>query len=135
MGPRFTFGLVFVLALAFFVGLMAARSQSPIVAAPQPTLIPTPIPSPAPHHINVVPHPGEDPVAVYNPAAFTAHVGEKITWVNTDSRPHTAVADNGAFQSPILSPGQKFSWTPKKPGTYQYGCFIDPDMRGVIIVR
>ena len=135
MGFRFTLGLVVVLALAFLVGIIAARSQSRIVAAPAPTAVPTPVPEPEPHHVNIVPHPGENPVAFYNPARYTAHVGDKITWVDTDARDHTVTADSGAFDSGVLAPRQTFSWTPKQPGTYPYGCFLHPDVRGVIVVQ
>jgi plastocyanin len=61
----------------------------------------------------------------YIPKNITVHVGQKITWVNKDPIPHTATATAGAkFDSGVMQPGAKYSFTPTKPGTIAYWCTI-----------
>jgi len=133
---RFSLGLLTVLALAVVVGVLAAHTQSGTVAAPAvATVGPTPLPVPEIDHVAIYYHPGGNPVALFSPATLTLHVGEEVTWENHDSQGHSAVADNGIFNSDVIGPGQTYRWTATKPGTFQYGCFIHPDMRGTIIVQ
>jgi plastocyanin len=117
-----------------------AGSQHSTIAAPSPTPTPTAIPTPQPNHVDILANPsGSSPEAYYVSSGFsttlTVRVGQKVTWVNQDSRPHSATADNGAFDSGELSHGQTFSWTPTRPGHYTYGDLSYPDMKGTIIVQ
>ena len=58
-----------------------------------------------------------------------------MTWVNDDQAPHTATANDGAFDSGTLQPGQSFSFTFTQPGTtYAYYCAIHPSMTGTVTV-
>src|SRR6516225_10010166 len=56
----------------------------------------------------------------FSPASLTVKTGTKVTWTNNDSITHTVTADQGAFDSGDLSPGNSFSFTFTKAGTYSY---------------
>jgi plastocyanin len=136
MGARFSFAVILVFGLAVVAGVAAARSQSQTVAGPPtPISTPTPFPTPGASHINIAADPSRAPAGQYQPVVYTAHVGQKLTWTNLAGGDHTATADNGAFNTDVLQSGKSASWTPRKPGTYPYSCFIHPDMRGTVIVQ
>jgi plastocyanin len=71
----------------------------------------------------------------FSPAMLSVSVGAKVTWTNNGSVPHTVTADQGAFDSNALSPGNSFSFTFTKAGTYTYHCKIHPSMTATIIVK
>src|SRR5829696_9743434 len=72
----------------------------------------------------------------FNPPNMTVAPGTTLTWVNNDQVPHTATATNpaGVFDSGTLQPGQSYSFTFNKPGTYAYHCAIHPYMTGAVTV-
>ena len=70
----------------------------------------------------------------YKPAHITIKRGTKVTWINKDMTKHTATANNGAFDSGVLRPGQSYSHTFKTAGKWGYYCKIHPDMRGSVTV-
>jgi plastocyanin len=70
----------------------------------------------------------------FDPPNTTVSAGTTVTWVNDDQVPHTATANDGAFDSGTLQPGQSYSFAFDKPGTYAYHCNIHPDMTGTITV-
>jgi plastocyanin len=70
----------------------------------------------------------------YAPDPVTVQVGGKVTWLNQDSAPHTATAEDGSFDTGTLEEGKLKSETFKQPGTYAYICQIHPDMHGVVEV-
>jgi plastocyanin len=61
--------------------------------------------------------------------------GTKVTWTNKDSVTHTVTADKGAFNSGPLSPGNNFSFTFTRAGTYSYHCSIHTSMMATIVVQ
>jgi plastocyanin len=65
---------------------------------------------------------------------FYIKVGTTVTWVNHDPTQHTSTSDTGVWGSPILNPGNSFSFTFTSPGTYPYHCNIHP-MTGTIVVE
>ena len=72
----------------------------------------------------------------FAPQDMKVKVGEKITWTNDDSAPHTVTAKSGAkFDSGTLAPGASFTFTAKRAGTTQYFCAIHPSMTGTITVQ
>jgi plastocyanin len=82
-----------------------------------------------------------DPITVdianfaFAPKDIQAKVGQKITFTNQDSTPHTATATAGAkFDSGQLDQGKSFSYTAKKAGTIQFVCSFHPNMTGTITV-
>jgi plastocyanin len=71
----------------------------------------------------------------YDPDPVTIEEGGKVTWINRDSAPHTATADDEVtFDTGTLEEGKLKSETFKKPGTYPYYCEIHPDMHGTVEV-
>ena len=70
----------------------------------------------------------------YDPDPVTIQAGGKVTWINRDSAPHTATADDGSFDTGDLEEGKLGSQSFKNPGTYAYFCEIHPDMKGTVEV-
>jgi len=80
------------------------------------------------------------PVAVYEkyyqPKAINVSVGTTVQWTNAGKHFHTVTSDGKDWDSGKLSPGEVFSYTFNRPGTYPYHCAIHPDvMRGVVVVK
>jgi len=70
----------------------------------------------------------------YDPDPVTIQAGGKVTWINRDSAPHTATADDGSFDTGTIDEGKLASETFKQAGTYAYHCTIHPSMHGTIEV-
>src|SRR5215213_2373686 len=70
----------------------------------------------------------------FDPPNTTVSAGTTVTWVNDDQVPHTATANDGAFDSGTLQPGQSHSFAFDKPGTYAYHCNIHPYMTATVSV-
>jgi plastocyanin len=70
----------------------------------------------------------------YDPDPVTIEEGGKVIWINEDSAPHTATADDGGFDTGTLEEGKLKSETFKEAGTYPYICTIHPEMEGTVEV-
>jgi plastocyanin len=70
----------------------------------------------------------------FDPAQISVAPGTKVTWVNEGQAPHTSTADDGSWDSGTLQPGDDFSFTFDKPGTYTYHCSIHPQMTATVTV-
>ena len=57
-----------------------------------------------------------------------------MTWINRDSAPHTATAEDDSFDTGTLAEGKIGSQSFKEPGTYPYICTIHPTMKGTVEV-
>src|SRR5437588_490157 len=125
---RFGLSVFGLLALAVLIGVLAGRSQPSTIAAPVPTAIPTPTPIPAADQVLILPASNDSSSGTYVPATLTLKVGQTVTFTNADTTDHTATADNGAFNTGVLSYGQSAQWTPKKSGRYTYSDFLHSDM-------
>ncbi|RFZ91347.1 amidase [Mucilaginibacter conchicola] len=64
----------------------------------------------------------------FSPATITIKKGESVTWTNSDSAPHTATEDAGAFDSGSLATGAKFSKSFAATGTFTYHCTFHSNM-------
>jgi len=72
----------------------------------------------------------------FTPKTLTVKQGATVTWVNHDDVPHKVTSTDKKFtSSQALDTDQKFSYTFKAPGTYDYYCSIHPRMTGKIIVK
>ncbi|HEY8082539.1 MAG TPA: cupredoxin family copper-binding protein [Solirubrobacterales bacterium] len=70
----------------------------------------------------------------YDPDPVTIQVGGKVTWLNEDAEPHTATAEDGAFDTGVLEEGKLKSESFKEAGTFTYVCTIHPGMNGTVEV-
>ena len=71
----------------------------------------------------------------FDPNPMTIHVGDTVSWTNSDAVGHTATADDGSFDSGIIAPGTSSAGvTFRTAGTFAYHCRIHPSMHGTILV-
>jgi len=75
----------------------------------------------------------------FQPGTIIVPPGTTVTWTNDGAQPHSATSTVSEtnpvkFDSGILNPGQSYSFTFDKPGTYDYFCVPHPFMRGKVIV-
>jgi len=81
---------------------------------------------------------GQKTVNIYNhafdPAQLNVASGTTVRFVNKDTEPHTATADNDLFDTGGLEPGGSFKVYFEGSGTVTYHCELHPDMKGVIVV-
>jgi len=72
----------------------------------------------------------------FNPTQSTVNVGDTVTWTLKGQRPHDVTSDDGSFVSPRrMSPGQTFSYTATKAGTFAYQCTIHTGMVATLVVQ
>lgn len=71
----------------------------------------------------------------FAPDTLRIEPGTSVRWVNRDPVGHTSTADDGAWESPLLGPGESFVQRFDQEGTYAYHCTPHPFMRGVVVVR
>lgn len=62
-------------------------------------------------------------------------VGGRVSWINCDQEPHTSTADEGAWASPFLDPGDAFTQTFATAGTFTYHCEPHAFMTGRVVVE
>ena len=70
----------------------------------------------------------------FNPPQLNVAPGTTVTFVNRDSVPHTATADNKLFDSGQLAPGASYPVVLDGAGTVTYHCKLHPEMQGSIVV-
>ena len=68
----------------------------------------------------------------FDPPALTVAAGDTITFTNEDGAPHTATADDGAFDTGRLSRGQSATVTVSAAGEHAYKCLVHPSMKGTV---
>ncbi len=99
----------------------------------------------APMSVEVVPvagsaAPGCEPEC-YDPSSVTISAGGTVTFVNSDTAPHTATSGNatdgpdGIWDSSLIMIDMSYSVTLDNPGTYDYFCMVHPWMQGIVIVE
>jgi plastocyanin len=66
------------------------------------------------------------------PDALTVAVGDTITFTNEDAAPHTATADDGAFDTGRLGRGESATVTVSAAGEHPYICLVHPSMKGTV---
>jgi plastocyanin len=70
----------------------------------------------------------------YGPDPVRVQEGGKVIWLNRDTAPHTATADDGSFDTGTIERGKLASESFKQAGTYPYFCEIHPTMHGTVEV-
>ncbi len=71
----------------------------------------------------------------FSPAETHVPVGTTVTWTNNDNMNHTVTDTGGSFDSGPFGNGQKFSYTFKTKGTFNYKCTIHTNMQGKVVVE
>lgn len=72
----------------------------------------------------------------FGPSVIEIGVGDTVVWTNKESSVgHTTVANDGSWQSALLSPGKTFEQVFDRPGTYTYFCSIHPSMTASVVVN
>ena len=90
-----------------------------------------------------VPSPEDQPAKVavsidnfsFAPNTVTVAAGTTVVWTNQDDVPHNATSNDKAFKSPALDTGEKWEYTFKTAGTFNYYCTIHPKMTGTVVVK
>jgi plastocyanin len=72
--------------------------------------------------------------ARFSPADLTVRAGDTIVWINKDILAHTATARNGAFDSKVIQPGQRWKYVVKRTGDFAYACSFHP-MNAILKVQ
>ena len=99
----------------------------------------------APMSAEVVPvagsaSPGCEPEC-YDPSTVTISAGGTVTFVNTDTAPHTVTSGtatdgpDGVWDSSLIMIDMSYSVTLDNSGTYDYFCMVHPWMQGIVIVE
>lgn len=71
----------------------------------------------------------------FSPVAVELKVGDTVEWMNDDPFPHNATADNGAWASGDIGPGQAWRFRADRTGRFPYACTLHPGMQGVLVVK
>lgn len=67
------------------------------------------------------------------PHALAVPTNFRLQWLNADATGHTVTETGGAFQSPALLPGERFTWQPEADGIYRYTSVDFPAMEGLVV--
>jgi hypothetical protein len=80
---------------------------------------------------------GENLHLGFEPSKITIVIGvnNTVIWKNEDSTWHTAHSNIPEFNSGLIQPGDSFTHTFQRAGTYPYHCDPHPWMTGVVIVK
>lgn len=74
------------------------------------------------------------PGTVFAPATVRVLTGDSVRWMNHDTRPHTATADGGSFDTGSILPHGDATAAFPTVGTFPYFCRIHAFMRGRVDV-
>ena len=84
--------------------------------------------------------PGCEPEC-YDPSTVTISAGGTVTFVNSDTAPHTVTSGtatdgpDGVWDSSLIMIDMSYSVTLDNSGTYDYFCMVHPWMQGIVIVE
>ena len=71
----------------------------------------------------------------FAPEAIVIHLGDTVTWTNSDNFTHSVQFDGEASPGLVLAPGEAVDRAFPAAGTYAYVCaFHAQDMQGTVIV-
>jgi plastocyanin len=78
----------------------------------------------------------EPPTWGFDQMVITIPPGTTVTWksVPGNSDSHTSTSNDDVWNSPLLNPGDMWSFTFSKAGRYRYHCALHPWMVGVVDV-
>ena len=70
----------------------------------------------------------------YERSELRVPVGTTVRWINRDPVAHTVTADDGAWTSPLIGPGDVFERTFTSAGEFPYHCTPHPFMQARVTV-
>ena len=70
---------------------------------------------------------------MFSPGEMAVSVGDTVTWNNASNEEHNV--RGGPFSSPVLKPGNRYSFTFTRAENVKYACDIHPTMKGTVTVR
>ena len=71
----------------------------------------------------------------FNPPQIIVDAGDIIEWKNEDIFSHSVTADDGSFDSGLISPGSSWQTTISKRGAIPYHCRPHPNMKADVVVQ
>lgn len=71
----------------------------------------------------------------FTPSSITIAVNDSVTWHNADSVGHQVVANDGSFASPVLRPGETYTYTFPKAAKLVYHDSFASSKRGTVTVK
>jgi plastocyanin len=80
----------------------------------------TPAPAAAPSLVIKIQSDNAAGGSQFDPRIARVRRGSIVRWTNTDDKPRSVEADNGAFRSPSIPPGGKFDYTADTAGSFNY---------------
>src|ERR1700752_4044220 len=71
----------------------------------------------------------------FSPGSLTIAVGDTVVWTNADTSSHQVESKSAGFTSPLLAPGQTFSFTYKTAGRFAYQDQVVKKNKGTVTVQ
>jgi plastocyanin len=75
----------------------------------------------------------EDYNEEWRPSSITTKAGGMVTWVNNGHIPHAIISDQNLWADATISPGETFSYTFLKSGSFSYHDETDTYNNSIII--
>src|SRR5215211_1356077 len=70
----------------------------------------------------------------FSPSTVGITAGDSVRWRNDDTVNHQVVSTTGTFASPVLRPGQTYTFRFDVAGTYRYRDALFPKVTGTVKV-
>lgn len=109
------------------------RPTSATTTAPRPTTAPTTTAPAAPVYTITI-EGDSSGASPFNPPNVAVYQGTPVKWVNADSKPHSVVSSDGAFNSGTIPPGGSWTWVANSVGKHSYADGTRPYAVGEIQV-
>lgn len=71
----------------------------------------------------------------FEPAELAVAPGDTVVWINRDFVPHTATAEDSAWDSGSLDEDAAWQMIAATQGRQPYACRFHPAMKGVLVVE
>jgi plastocyanin len=106
------------------------KEQPPAVESKEPAVVePTPaVAAPKTHKVNIENF-------AFSPITLEISVGDIVEFTNLDTVKHSAVEDNGVFDTGLLGKDESNQITFEEAGEFAYHCGPHPGMKANIIVK
>ena len=71
----------------------------------------------------------------FSPKALTVAPNDTVTWTNGDTSTHQVESKSANFKSPVLQPGQSYSFVFKTAGKFNYTDLVVKRLKGAVTVQ